>query len=350
MINILIIFGLILVSLLQILPIVGVFLFSTFYILPIVSLVLVFTPGLFSHHVVMRKLEGNISTYYLGFIFRLILRLHFIPAIFGALYLFNSLQFSSGFDSLLIIINICLLSSLSLLHLHEFSHSLIDIDAYYCKIYSIVIGYGHFKREHLAHHEHPECELSNFVAKPYESIYSFVANSFVNGFISAFKSENSVLLKKEQTLIHNSIVSNYFYTLLLVVMLGLFFGWIGIVAYLAQLLFVLLLMQGLNYVQHYGLTRAEYGHAGVIAWEHTGVINGFLLLNSGLHNRHHRSPLLPSFLLNPKEATPARYRFGFEFMLLLALVPPLWFGIMEKKLDDLKLSVARMVDVVEVKS
>ena len=350
MINILKLVGFAFISLLPIIPIIGELWFDNYYLLLLFGLTFLLTPGLFTHPVILRKLEANISTYYMGYIYRLILRFHFVPAIFGSLYLFNCLQFSSGFDSFLIILNICFLSSISLLHLHEFSHSLIDIDAYYCKIYSIIIGYGHFKREHLAHHECPECELSNCVARPYETVYGFVFKFIRNGFISAFQSENAVLEKREQAFIHNSIVSNYFYITLLVVMVGLFFGWIGIIAYVAQLLFVLVLTQGINYVQHYGLTRNEYGHAGVVAWEHIGVINSFLVLNSGLHNRHHRSPLLPSFLLNQKESMPARYRFGFGFMLLIALVPPLFFGIMEKKLGELQVTLTQMTDAVEAKS
>ena len=69
------------------------------------------------------------------------------------------------------------------------------------------------------------------------------------------------------------------------------------------------------------------------SWNSRHISANWSTFNLGLHAEHHQSvQTLPSFIAREKVIEmPANY----SVMLMMALVPPMWFFIMNRKLESL---------------
>ena len=111
-------------------------------------------------------------------------------------------------------------------------------------------------------------------------------------------------------------------------------------SYIANILIAIIsiiLLEVVEYIQHYGLKRdiidnklEKYNQSH--SWNSRHSIADWSTFNLGLHSEHHsiankEYPLL-SHDEKPKEM-PANY----PTMILMALIPPIWFMVMDKKLN-----------------
>ena len=102
----------------------------------------------------------------------------------------------------------------------------------------------------------------------------------------------------------------------------------------------IILLELVNYIQHYGLERKkENGRyerfTDLHSWNSRHISANWSTFNLGLHAEHHQSASKPYPLLSQEEKAiemPANY----SVMLIMALIPPLWFFIMDRKIDNLK--------------
>jgi hypothetical protein len=91
-----------------------------------------------------------------------------------------------------------------------------------------------------------------------------------------------------------------------------------------------------NYVEHYGLTRSllrsgqpcpvSYNHS----WNANHLVSNASLLRLQRHTDHHMHAYKPFYRLENVEGAP-RLPADYSIMYLLALVPPLWFCVMNPR-------------------
>jgi alkane 1-monooxygenase len=91
-----------------------------------------------------------------------------------------------------------------------------------------------------------------------------------------------------------------------------------------------------NYIEHYGLARqkisahryedAQPQHS----WNSNHLLGRLLLFELSRHSDHHYLPHKPYPLLDHHEESP-QMPTGYPGMMLLALVPPLWFRVMNPR-------------------
>lgn len=116
----------------------------------------------------------------------------------------------------------------------------------------------------------------------------------------------------------------------------LLFGVPGLVLFLAQSVASVFLMLVIDYTQHYGVERREVapGRLERFRAEHAWTApqaSNRSTFNLGLHADHHLVPARPYPALdNPAGSLQAP--FGYPGLFLLALVPPLWFRVMNPRL------------------
>jgi alkane 1-monooxygenase len=93
-----------------------------------------------------------------------------------------------------------------------------------------------------------------------------------------------------------------------------------------------------NYVQHYGLARRPGEKAGIDhAWDLPFKSGNLIYFNAGLHADHHvKASLVPGDLTY--RATRFALPMNIQFILPLALVPPLFFRVMNPLLDRTRVS------------
>jgi len=99
-----------------------------------------------------------------------------------------------------------------------------------------------------------------------------------------------------------------------------------------------LLLEGTNYVEHYGLTRKHLGDGKYEhvkphhSWNSAYKVTNYLFINLQRHSDHHykpnrRYPLLQNFT---KDEAPQLPR-GYTFMVAVATIPPLWKKVMNPR-------------------
>jgi alkane 1-monooxygenase len=113
-----------------------------------------------------------------------------------------------------------------------------------------------------------------------------------------------------------------------------------IVAYLAsQSIVAFLLLELVNYIEHYGLQRKTEGNkreafGPIHAWNADHVITNSLLANLQRHSDHHMHAWKPYGTLEDMPQAP-RLPTGYAGSIILAAIPPLWFSVMHPKLEAL---------------
>jgi alkane 1-monooxygenase len=97
------------------------------------------------------------------------------------------------------------------------------------------------------------------------------------------------------------------------------------------------LLEAVNYVEHYGLERSHDGRrfervGTAHSWDSPRRLTNYLLINLQRHADHHISPQHPYQLLSHSPSAP-QLPAGYAAMVLLALVPPLWFRVMNPRIE-----------------
>ena len=95
-------------------------------------------------------------------------------------------------------------------------------------------------------------------------------------------------------------------------------------------------LEALNYMEHYGLIRVkgqpiEYRHS----WDNDNVFTSWAFIEIGRQSDHHDRGETHFWELTHTGGAPdgcPNYGWGYYTMFAVALVPPLWHGIMKKKL------------------
>ena len=114
-------------------------------------------------------------------------------------------------------------------------------------------------------------------------------------------------------------------------------GWIVVAAMAGQSAVAIVLLEVINYVEHYGLRR-ERTPEGTYervkpahSWNSTHWVTGAFLFNLPRHADHHANASRPYWALRAHADAPA-LPFGYAGMVVVALVPPLWFRSMNPRL------------------
>jgi alkane 1-monooxygenase len=199
--------------------------------------------------------------------------------------------------------------------------------------------YLHFYVEHnRGHHRNVGTPEDAASAKLGESIYSFWLRTVTGSFISAWNIVRKERERKKTSTwsLRNEMIQ---YLLLELVVCGLvayFFGWLVLIYFILVSLIGILLLESVNYIEHYGLRRQkinEFRYEDVQPWHSWNsdyIVGRLILFELTRHSDHHWDPSKPYQVLNamPKEKElPA----GYPAMIILALVPPLWFAVMNKR-------------------
>ncbi len=200
-------------------------------------------------------------------------------------------------------------------------------------------SYAHFRIEHVhGHHRHVGTAQDPATARHGESLYAFLPRVVVQSWLSAWRIETARLGRRglaawgpRNRMLHYVALQGALY-------LGVWaaFGWAGVGLFLAQGMVAVILLEAVDYIEHYGLVRAETA-AGTPervtehhSWNSDHRLTNWTTFNLGLHADHHRAPGLPYHQLHDHEAAP-KMPTGYSGMILLAFLPPLWFRVMNPR-------------------
>ena len=132
----------------------------------------------------------------------------------------------------------------------------------------------------------------------------------------------------------------FWYSLLqlgyLVVIL-IFFGKVALFVAIAIGVIAALLLESINYIEHYGLSRQKTNSGRyervkeIHSWNSNHVLGRMMLYELPRHSDHHYRSHKKYQLLDCHETSP-QMPYGYPTSMVLALFPPLWFSIMNKRI------------------
>lgn len=200
--------------------------------------------------------------------------------------------------------------------------------------------YMHFTLEHnRGHHKHVATPIDPATSRKGENVYFFWLRSISGTFINAWKIQLSLLKKADKgfvSLNNQLLIFTLFQLLFLLVLLKIGGVFILLVFILTALVSIILL-ETINYIEHYGLLRqklksGKYERVRPIhSWNSDHQFGRIILYELTRHSDHH-------FLANKKyqvldsHSEAKHLPFGYPACMLLSLVPPVWFRVMDARL------------------
>jgi len=224
---------------------------------------------------------------------------------------------------------------------HELGHRSTKYEQWMSKLLLLSTLYMHFFIEHnRGHHRHVATPLDPASARRNESVYAFYVRSIFGSWISAWKLENTRLKSENKSVfsLKNEMLLFFIMQLTLLMLIYVSFGIQTLLFFTASAFIGILLLETVNYIEHYGLQRRlkssnRYERTLPIhSWNSNHPIGRILLLELSRHSDHHflstrKFQILRHFDESPQMPT------GYPGMMLLALLPPLWFWVMHKRID-----------------
>lgn len=226
---------------------------------------------------------------------------------------------------------------------HEFIHRFTDMDQLAGHLLLWMNNYLQYSIEHLGGHHRYACTPKDpHTARLNESIYAFLPRSIIGTWHNAWEIECHRLNRKKLPILsrYNRLLwylAIEFTTVLAIVLVfdlntGLFF--------LVQSLIAIVLLNIVEYLQHYGLVRAQsadgrYERIGTLhAWNTRLRSTNLGLFHLESHSEHHMHPNKIPAEKNQHSHSP-EHPAGYILMIWLALIPPQWFRIMNPRIDNL---------------
>ncbi|WP_421869899.1 alkane 1-monooxygenase [Marinoscillum sp.] len=229
---------------------------------------------------------------------------------------------------------------------HELGHRKHKYEQFMAKLLLMTSLYMHFFIEHnRGHHKNVSTDEDPSSARLGESLYAFWIRSVINAYRSAWHLEAHRLQKKGLRKLswHNEMLLFQIIQVSFVALIYWWFGGIVAVYFVLAAVIGFLLLETVNYIEHYGLRRDKKGerYERVMpqhSWNSDHVVGRIMLFELSRHSDHHYIASRKYQVLRHMEASP-QMPTGYPGMMLLATVPPLWFKVMDGKIDIFKKSL-----------
>lgn len=258
-----------------------------------------------------------------------------------ACYLVSRPQ-TSLLDKLLLGVSMGAINGVAINTAHELSHKSDRLDHLLSHLALVPTGYNHFRVEHpYGHHKRAATPEDPASSKMGETFYEFWPRTVFGSLKSSIDIETRRLKRKglsfwskQNELLQGWGMSATFHS----GMVALFGK--GVIPYLAtQAFYGLSLFEIINYIEHYGLLRQQ-DESGKYertmpehSWNNNNIVTNLFLYQLQRHSDHHAYPTRPFQALRHFDEAP-ELPSGYATMLLPALIPSLWFKIMDQRVFE----------------
>ncbi|GAA0872737.1 alkane 1-monooxygenase [Gangjinia marincola] len=259
-----------------------------------------------------------------------------------SIYTFNTYALTSIEIIGLILTTGIVLGSSGINVAHELGHRSTVAEKIIAKILLLPSFYMHFYVEHnFGHHLKAATAEDPATAQYNQSLYEFWVSSVIGQYLSAWRIQKKLLVTNGTGFI--SIKNDMLWYILAqlgyLATVGFFFGITGVLYAIAVGVVGFLLLETINYIEHYGLRRnkKESGRyervTEVHSWNSNHIIGRILLYELTRHSDHHYKSTKKYQLLDYHDISP-QLPYGYPTSMVIALIPPLWFKIMNKRVPQ----------------
>ena len=227
---------------------------------------------------------------------------------------------------------------------HELMHKNSKFEQFLSQVLLMTVSYPHFFIEHIyGHHRNVATPIDPASAKSGDTFYTFYLKVIPGSFMSAWNIEKKKLQEKNMNVysFSNKMIVYIMTELLLYSVIYIYFALPGLVFYVCQGIVAFTTLEIINYIEHYGLYRDEVkpGEYEKVqpyhSWNSGAIVTNHILLNLARHSDHHVNAKKLYQTLRHEESAP-QLPLGYASMFLLALVPPIWFKVMDPKIKKWK--------------
>jgi len=223
---------------------------------------------------------------------------------------------------------------------HELGHRNGRLPQLASKAYLLSSLYMHFIIEHnFGHHRHVATKNDPATSRYNQTVYAFWLQSTIGSWNSAWKIEQTRVSKKSLPWWNNQMWHFVSIQAILLIMIGLGFGLFALLSFVAAAIIGILLLETINYLEHYGLEREQTSNGRFErvqphhSWNCNRSVGRLVLFELTRHSDHHAHAKRPYQILKHYADAP-QLPAGYPAMMVLSLFPPLWFAVMNPALDD----------------
>lgn len=225
---------------------------------------------------------------------------------------------------------------------HELGHRKNVLDKTLAKALLLPSFYMHFFVEHnWGHHTYAATKEDPATAKYKQSVYGFWLTSVSGQYANAWNIQGQLNKEKGKGFwsVYNDML---WYTLLQIGYLGGIWFLLNISTALLMLasgVVGFILLETVNYIEHYGLLRAKKGQGryeavrAIHSWNSNHIIGRIVLYELTRHSDHHYMASKKYQTLLCREEAP-QMPFGYPTSMVISLLPPLWFKLMNPRVPE----------------
>jgi alkane 1-monooxygenase len=225
---------------------------------------------------------------------------------------------------------------------HELGHRSTSYEQLFAKALLLPSLYMHFNIEHnRGHHKNVATPADPSSARKDENLYAFWWRTVTGAYKGAWALEAERLRREGKAALSFSNEMIWFQGIQLayLILVGLLFGWAVVPFAIAAAVVGFLLLESVNYIEHYGLSRKklESGWYETVqpkhSWNSNHELGRIMLYELTRHSDHHYKADRKYQILRYMEDSP-QLPYGYPTSILIALLPPLWFRLINPRLSE----------------
>ncbi|MGB0376867.1 MAG: alkane 1-monooxygenase [Flavobacteriaceae bacterium] len=219
---------------------------------------------------------------------------------------------------------------------HELGHRKSRGERTLAKLLLLPSLYMHFYIEHNFGHHRNVATPADPASAPFgKTVYEFWLRSVLGQYINAWKLQHQLLSNRKNSWfsIQNDMLFYLIFQTIYLWLIFTVFGLSGLIFGASIALVSILLLETINYIEHYGLARIQKPsgrYERVLpqhSWNSNHLIGRIVLYELTRHSDHHFLATKKYQILENHTNSP-QLPFGYPTAMLTAMVPPLWFWIM----------------------
>jgi alkane 1-monooxygenase len=227
---------------------------------------------------------------------------------------------------------------------HELGHRVTKFEQTLAKLLLLTSLYMHFFIEHnKGHHKNVATPQDPSSARYNEPVYTFYFRTIIFSYLSAWKIANDEMRKKGFFVLNlkNEMLQAHIIQIAFVALIFFVFTPLVTLYFLAAAFIGILLLETVNYIEHYGLQRKQtvsgnYERAMPShSWNSSHPLGRLMLFELSRHSDHHYLASRKYQVLQHHTGAP-QLPTGYPGSMLLALLPPAWFYVMNRKIKKME--------------
>ena len=211
---------------------------------------------------------------------------------------------------------------------HELFHRTADPRAMFVSRWMLAMAFNStLEVAHVyGHHQDVGTAADPSTARRGENVYAFFLRSTFGQVAQAWRIECARLARRGQSpyVFDNKVLRGYLRSYAVLTLIGACSGTVGLATFLVSVLLNKLLLESLNYLEHYGLVRvAGAPFQPRHAWDSDSLVSHTVLFHLPFHAEHHFDPHTHYYDLHADGRAPV-LPHGYLASVLVTLVPAWW--------------------------